>query len=154
MDDWRQDARQNRTMNAMRCYVVAVTELETLLLSGSSQVSDEGLRHLSELSNLTILRLGGTRVGDGLRYLSELSNLEVLDLGSTQVRNEHIRHLSGLTGLQELDLGGTLVTDKCLKDLAGLSGRLLKLDINTTAISKEGIAFIKRALPKCNIRSY
>jgi uncharacterized protein (TIGR02996 family) len=78
-----------------------------------AEITDDGLRHLSGLTNLLELQLFFTQVtDDGLRHLSGLTNLSTLFLvGSPQITDDGLRHLSGLTQLKDLHLELTEVTE-------------------------------------------
>lgn len=62
-----------------------------------------------------------------LRHLSSIRTLEYLDLSRTSISNEGVSALVPLTRLRELVLMDTMVTE-------------------------EGVAFLRRALPGCEIR--
>ena len=97
------------------------------LHGASYPITDAGLEHLKESSQLRTVMLNQTRVTDaGLMHLSGLIQLQRLDLSDTQVTNAGLTHLRGLTQLQYLDLSGTQVT-------------------------AAGVAQLQKALPKCDI---
>jgi hypothetical protein len=77
-----------------------------------SGISDDGLKHLSGLTNLEWLEIDRTRISDdGLKHLSGLTNLVWLALDGTDITDDGLKHLSSLTNLQRLSLCGTQVTD-------------------------------------------
>jgi hypothetical protein len=75
-------------------------------------VTDEGLEVLSAL-NLTTLDLSGTDVtDDGLRHLSAHTNLKCLSLTRTStVTDAGVPHLARLKNLTDLDISRTEITD-------------------------------------------
>ena len=59
-----------------------------------TEITDDGLQHLSSLPNLGCLRLDGTRISDdGLKHLSGLANLQELFLEKTQVTDNGVKML-------------------------------------------------------------
>jgi Leucine-rich repeat (LRR) protein len=65
-----------------------LTKLRTLTLT-KTQITDDGLRHVSGLTELLTLRLDSTQItDDGLRHLIGLNNLLQLNLNDTQVTDE------------------------------------------------------------------
>ena len=81
-------------------------------------VTDDGLREISQLDDLTELRISGAEITDaGLLHLQGLQNLEVLSLVSTEITNEGLWHLRTLKKLRQLDLSNTLITDEGVERL-------------------------------------
>lgn len=84
----------------------------TILDLSGTRVSDAGLVHLTKLPHLETLRLGisneGTNVTDeGLKTVGKLSELTWLDLSSTTITGRGLAHLSGLKKLKTLALDST-----------------------------------------------
>ena len=114
-------------------------------------ITDDGLKNLGGLTNLTRFELSYTQVGDdGLKHLSGLTNLKGLWLNGTQVTDDGLKCLSGLTNLQVLGLNNTQVTDDGLKHLSGLAN-LKTLRLNGTQVTNEGVQSLKEKLPHCYI---
>ncbi len=81
-----------------------------LNLAGTG-VDDDGLKHLSQLQNLTSLHLEKTRVGDaGLAHLKTLDHLEYLNLYDTRVNDGGLVHLERLKRLKQLYVWETQVS--------------------------------------------
>lgn len=113
--------------------------LESLDLSFSSDVTDDGLRNVRDLNHLTHLHLRATPIGDsGLNHIASLKALLWLDLSETKVTDLGMRHLTGLTSLERLDLGRTRISDKGLESLASLE-KLKVLFLDSTRISDRGL---------------
>ena len=150
-------------------------ELKQLTLMNRKQITDDGLRHLSGLTDLEVLALNGTNVGGaglsnlrqcrklkglpmnnapitdiGLSHIAHLDNLEWLQLSGTKITDDGLSHLSGLTGLESLELRDTEISDAGLKHLSTLKS-LKKLLIRGTNISGAGQAALQNALPNCRI---
>ena len=93
-----------------------------------SAITDEGLKHLSGLSDIDTLYLDNTQISDeGLKHLSSLTNLELLFLNNTQVKGEGLKHLDGLENLQQLYVM-MRGESNWLKSVPTLKGKYLKLN--------------------------
>jgi hypothetical protein len=93
----------------------------------STQVTDEGMKDLKELRNLSSLVLRRTQVTDsGLKELKELKCLSMLDLCGTPVTDAALKQLMELKNLSSLSLAATWVTDTGLKELKGFNKVFLK----------------------------
>jgi hypothetical protein len=107
-----------------------------------TQISDDSLRHLRNLTTLKKLFLGKTQVtGAGIGNLTKLTKLERLWLDDTQVTDDDLAHLQVLTGLKELYLCDTQVTGEGAKHLTNLS-RLAVLDLRSTKATDKGLAHV------------
>lgn len=139
-----------------------ITELD--FGDGGGAITDEGMKHLTGLSNLTTLNLRCTQItGLGLENLKDseqlvglylqsckefsdagmtnlkwFPKLKYLSLEDTDVTDAGLENLTGLTELQYLDLGSTNVTDDGLIRLSGLA-RLRKLDLQYTKVTDAGL---------------
>jgi serine/threonine protein kinase/Leucine-rich repeat (LRR) protein len=72
-----------------------MTWLRGLVLNRCSRITNDGLAHLTALTDLQDLQLTGTNVTDaGLKHLKGLTNLTVLYLGGTKVTAEGVAALS------------------------------------------------------------
>ena len=95
--------------------------------------------------------LNQTNVRDqGLEKLAQLTRLDYLGLHSTQVTDRGMEHLAGLTTLRQLELSNTQITDKGIDKLFGLQN-LEKLYLYNTAITDAGIERLKAHLPNVTI---
>ena len=82
-----------------------VAEQMAWLNLGRSAVTDEGMKHIKNLKNLSKLHLEKTAVtDDGLAHLSELNRLEYLNLYGTAVTDNGLEHLKNLESLNALYL--------------------------------------------------
>lgn len=115
------------------------------------EVTDEGLRHIAEMTQLTTLSFQSTPVTDaGLEHLQELTRLHWLSLQHTQVTDVGLKCLAGLSQLESLWLNGTQVTDAGLEHLAGLT-QLRDVYLPNTQVSDSGVKKLQQALPNCSI---
>lgn len=89
-----------------------LTNVFSLRLEDSPDVTNDGLATLSNLPLHTIDISGTSISDDGLRHLSKMTKLARLDLDSAQITDEGLEHLKGLFGLEYVNLRGTQVTDE------------------------------------------
>ncbi|MEQ9285254.1 MAG: DUF2231 domain-containing protein [Cyclobacteriaceae bacterium] len=115
-------------------------------------VNQEKLNALSKAKeNITWLNLSGTNVQDeGLAYIGQLTNLTKLKLNQTQITNEGIKHLQSLKNLEYLNLYGTKITDQSVESILQLTG-LKKLYIWQTEITQQGLEKIKESAPHLQV---
>jgi len=117
------------------------SELEVLELSNTG-ITDIGLVHLEPLTSLRTLHLDGTRVTDaGMAHLAKLVELRCLYLDRTAVGDMGVKHLIRLPALESLRLEATLVTDKGMKDIAQLE-HLTSLTLSKTQVTDGGLEFL------------
>jgi hypothetical protein len=84
----------------------------------NTEISDKGLRHLADATNVVALLLDDTPVTDsGLEYVTECANLHSLSLQSTQVTDAGLDNLKKCTNLRRLDLRDTQVTEAGVRQL-------------------------------------
>ena len=110
----------------------------------SPLLTDEGLKDVARLSQLSRLYLNETRITDeGLKELPRLELLTCLDLSSTNITNAGLREVARLKQLTELNLYNTQITDEGLKEVARLQ-QLTYLNLLGTRISDEGLKEVAR----------
>ena len=129
-----------------------LTNLQYLDLM-ETQITDTGLVHLKNLTNLQSLGLMKTQITDtGLVHLKDLTNLKDLGLMETQITDAGLVHLKDLTNLQDLDLTGCEnITDAGLVHLKNLTN-LKDLSLaGCENITDSGVAELQKALPNCEI---
>lgn len=106
--------------DAVLASVATVDGVETLDLSGSRAVTDDGILTLARLTSLASLDLSGTAVTDrGLAVLRSLPALRVLSLSGTRVTDAGIAELSHCDELERVHLHGTHTGDAAIRALAG-----------------------------------
>ena len=107
--------------------------------------------HVKGLTNLQLLFLPDQITDAGMEHLKNLTNVTNLGLEGTQVTDAGLEHLKGLTNLSFLlGLSGTKITDAGLEHLKGLK-KLKYVSLQNTKVSQEGVDKLKKALPKCKI---
>jgi hypothetical protein len=117
-------------------------EQHTLELSATN-VSDDGLKNISNLENVRVLSLDGSQVTDaGMGHLAGLESLEILDLSDTAVTDAGLAHLKGLTGLRVVYLTGLQITNAGLAQLKQMNS-LEVLDLARTRVTAGGLAHLQ-----------
>jgi len=93
------------------------SRISKLSLVGSS-ITDDGLYHISKMSNLKQLILQQTPInGTGLIYLTQLQYLEHLNLSKTEVDDAGILHILKISSLKEVHLNQTKVSETLVQAL-------------------------------------
>ncbi|OWK36957.1 Alanyl-tRNA synthetase [Fimbriiglobus ruber] len=124
--------------------------LRVLMLS-STEVSDNGLRHLSAFKNLTSLTLYSEKANKvagqgfteaGLKCLKDLVQLKSLTLNHLDIGDAGLKELGGLKNLTELNLVGTKLTNEGIKELRGLTS-LTTLSLSNTSIDNAGMESLR-----------
>ncbi|MEM6468453.1 MAG: DUF1570 domain-containing protein [Planctomycetota bacterium] len=108
-------------------------------------------RLLSSMDNLEQVSLESSRVGPGIgNWLTFSANLVELDLSETACDDSDVASLRSLQKLKTLWLTGTNVTDASIASLAELNS-LQFLDVQKTAISKDGLRTLRAKFPRIKI---
>ena len=112
-----------------------VDTIEKLSLDWCYSITDEGIRKLASLENLTSLRIAGAEVtGAGFDAFSDHTGLESLDLDGSSITDESLLEIAKIPCLTSLFLRYTGITDSGLANLAG-STRLSILHLDGSAIT-------------------
>jgi internalin A len=119
----------------------SLDRLDELAIHGAP-ITDSGLKHISNLTELRILSLWETRgVSDaGLVHLAKLTKLQTLNLYRCDITDAGLVHLRRMTDLETLDLGQSKVTGPGLAHL----GRMSKLKRLFTPTNVAGLTHIGR----------
>ncbi|MBX3435765.1 MAG: hypothetical protein KF847_20800 [Pirellulales bacterium] len=110
--------------------------LRTLHL-GTSLVSDDTLKLLSECRNLRRLEIPHSRVSSLVGSISQPS-LEILDLSWTDLDDSGIIGLDAAVNLQTLKIAGTRISDKAIATIVNLR-RLGNVDVSATEVTPAGL---------------
>ena len=114
-------------------------------------LDDASLECVAGRGDIVSLNLRDTQISDdGLRHLSSLRGLRRLHLERTGVGDAGLKHLAGLGKLEYLNLYETKITDAGLESLAALKG-LRKLFVWQTGVTDEGCRRLEKALPGLTI---
>lgn len=109
-------------------------------------ITDVGLAHIADQTQLGSLGLKGTKITDkGLEHLKGMRNLNNLDLARTQVSGMGVEQLEGAP-LTLVDLEGCPVTDESLKYFSKLPN-LQALGLSDTRVSDKGLVYLQE-MPK------
>lgn len=121
-------------------------ELEWLILQ-HTDISDECLPAIGQLSHLSNLNLAHTRITNaGLRHLTPLQELEDLTLSGTSIDDRGLADISSLKSVRSLSLQSTGVTDASLASLSSLH-LLRELCATDTKMSPAAMARLAKQLP-------
>ncbi|KAM3928682.1 uncharacterized protein RB166_006616 isoform 2-T3 [Leptodactylus fuscus] len=114
-------------------------------LTDHTQITDEGVQHVSQLTRLRVLTLCNTSVSDsGLLHLRGLKLLEELSLDRTKVTSRGVsRCIPHLIHLQVLGLSDTRVGDNVLKLGVRKCKNLLKVNLSRTRVTNKGLRFLR-----------
>jgi hypothetical protein len=121
--------------------VSQLPQLRTLVCVAlpENQLTDQGMRHLTKMSQLELLSITGSRITDeGVRWLTGLTSLRSLTL-SFAVSDSSLATIAQMSKLEVLNLTQTNVTDAGIAKLAGLE-RLDTLILNGTPIRGDGLS--------------
>jgi hypothetical protein len=133
------------------------------------QCDDGKLKILEDIPRLRLLTLTNTRVTDeGLASLARFPELNCLYVGNVDhtkiigpagsrlstpplAGGKGLEALKDLPKLQVVQLIGPGTSDDDLKGIEHLK-QIVLLDLKDTRVTKEGVARLQKALPKCSIR--
>ena len=108
----------------------------------------------ADLERVTVLGFSFAGItNEGLKeVVAKLPKLPKLSLHACkQITDAGLKEVAKLQNLTWLSLNGTQITDAGLKEVAKMK-QLKELDLkNTKTITKEGVAELQKALPKCKI---
>jgi len=103
--------------------IARIPSLKYLQIGNSGDLTDEGVRHLAQMSQLEELEMGGpeSKITDrGLEALRSLSVLRKFDMGwAPQITDAGVRNLASCDHLESVNLMGTLTGDGAIRALAG-----------------------------------
>lgn len=119
--------------------------LQTLYVRHTG-VSNEGLKHISDIPTMKALFLSYTRVNDeGMECIKDMSNLEALSISSTSVTDAGVTKLHRLKGLLWLHMFDTSVSDSSMAFVNSLP-KLQDLSIGDTRITGRYFNKLPRSL--------
>lgn len=129
-------------------YIGKLRSLQALEICVCS-LPEQGLRHLSELTNLHLLRAShNAKAGRDLSELGTLTKLEVLDLWlDAGVDDTAMQAVASMPNLRYLDLQATSVGDIGLMNLYCLNN-LENVNLNSTKVTLRGQRELQEAKPK------
>lgn len=117
-----------------------------------TDLSDAGFRQLP-LEQLTVISVEGTRVTPrGLLELKRCRRLSRVSLDGRQFDDAVAELLGEQRQIDHLCLFGEVVSDDHLAQIEEMNVR--RVELTGTCVTQEGIAALRIALPKCQIRIY
>jgi hypothetical protein len=126
---------------------------EDLALHGCSKVTDGGLDVLANYDKLRQLTLQGVGAkGAALAKLPHPEKLTVLNLAQSGITDSEVPSLARMTHLESLTLSQTAITDAAVDALSQLAS-LKQLTITQTRVSDKGAQRLRKALPRCAVRT-
>jgi hypothetical protein len=125
----------------------------TSMVFESTDLTDDGVKTIASLPNLSALTLYGGMPGvgnRGIRFLADHQHLAKLTILNTNVTDDGLAILPTLPALTELALERKLLTDTGMKHLSQLQG-LDKLTVMGGEMRPARIEALRKALPFCEI---
>ena len=121
---------------------------------GDSKFTNEDLIRLKPLlNNIAWLDIGGSQITDeGMVHLSTFNKLERIHLENTGITDNAIESLVSLKELRYLNLHGTNISDASLGTIAQIKS-LKSLYIWNTNVTAKGISQLEKKRPDLNIES-
>ncbi|SVC26935.1 uncharacterized protein METZ01_LOCUS279789, partial [marine metagenome] len=108
-------------------------------LQVTDDLTDEGLKEVAKLQQLTGLSLYDTKITDaGLKDVAKMKQLEYLGLASTQITDAGLKEVAKLRKLTELEFLAEQITDAGLKEVAKLQ-KLTGLALHSNNITDAGL---------------
>jgi hypothetical protein len=126
-------------------------DLAEVDLSGST-ITDADLESLAALPCRRLVLNRTPLTGPGIRHLKKLPRLTDLSLECPTLSFLGIQYLTDFKGLSRLSLAGSGVNDGNVTNLCELVN-LRELDLSDTMVTTRGIAELKNALPKCQLKT-
>jgi Leucine-rich repeat (LRR) protein len=132
-----------RIDNSTMIFVSQLKSLKGLYISGTGQVTNEGLAPLQDLPNLEEITIDGLNKINtrSLCYLSKIPSLKKLSIIGGKVTDEGLIYLRDFPQLKRLMLGNTEITDSGLQFFSNLQ-QLEDLDLYNTNVTDAGISHL------------
>jgi hypothetical protein len=131
-------------------YLRDSSQLESLRMIRAKALTDAGLVHLSNLTNLQVLDLSSCPVtGPGLAHLAGMRRLSALVIRGAPLTDDGLAHLGKLISLRELDIRGGKYSDAGVVHLSRLR-ELTKLSLGSSGLTEDGLATIV-VLPRLEV---
>jgi hypothetical protein len=142
--------RSNITDEGVK-YLSQLPELDELSMGDTKGITDAAIPFISKLPKLTNLKLGSTNITDqGLRALSPVSKLDILELPNVKVTSHGVESLKNIPSLTIVLLDWTNVDDRALDSLSALPN-IQRLQLLRTRVTSEGIQRFRTLHPRCTV---
>ena len=151
------DLAGTRLVDQHMIHLEQLESLESVRLAYCQQITARGLASLARLGQITKLNLGvypgNTKITDaGLVHISELTQLHELHLTDMPVTDAGLKQLEQLEKLKQLWLDGCMkISDAGLTSVATLE-ELEWVNLNDCPdITAAGVLALQKALPECEV---
>jgi hypothetical protein len=125
--------------------VAKLTKLKRLDVMSCKEITDTGLAHIRNMTQLEELHLPSGTTDAGLAHVAKLTKLWYLDLQfCDQITDKGLAHVAKLTKLKWLQLHSTHITDAGLRHIANLSRLSSLLLGGGGGITDAGLAHISK----------
>jgi RND family efflux transporter MFP subunit len=126
--------------------VATLTRLKSLSLQSANQIGDESLKPILGMSSLTRLRIENSQLTDeGVKGLASLTNLSILELmGARELHGSGFKALGSLKNLRFLNLADSGIDDNGLATIAASLPHLQILELKGTWISVKSLESLTR----------
>jgi uncharacterized membrane protein/mono/diheme cytochrome c family protein len=122
--------------------LLTVSQQVAWLDLSNAKLSEEGLKELSKLPNLTRLRIDKTNITDqNLAHIKGLPNLEYLNLYNTQITDKGLAQLTSLKNLKSLYLWQTQVSREGVQNL---QKQIPGLAANTGWVENDSLSTVRK----------
>jgi len=131
--------------------VARLKRLRSLTIMKSPTLSDRGITHLGELTNLEYLHLYDGQLTDkAMESIGRLAQLKSLDVRGTRISSDGVAYLRDLRELQALRLSQNPdVDDRALEYIAQLP-ELTHLSISASSVNGDGLNFLSQ-MPRLEV---
>ncbi len=123
----------------------------------TTKITDDGLAYFKDYKEKgpIELKIKDTAITDrGLQVLADTGHpFSQLDLDGTQITDAGLVHLQRIPKLTSyVGLSNTSITDEGIDALSQLK-KVRQINLTATKVTAQGVARLKAALPKCQIKS-
>ena len=120
----------------------ALEQLESLVIRGTGDFSDDFARKISALPQLTTLEISSDRFSDrALEAIAANPRLKKLSIRSPRLTDRGVQALARMQTLEELEIDSPLLTKQSLPAIAPLTG-LKVLDLPIKEVDREALAVV------------
>ncbi len=131
--------------------VSQLPELRGLSINDTQGITDAALSSIAQLTKLDDLKLGYTKVTDaGLQHLSQLSNLQILELQGVNVTSKGLEVLQRIPTLIDVSLDSSGADDRIFDQLSGLPN-LKVIQLSGTGVTPDAIERFRASHPGCTV---
>jgi len=118
-------------------------DIQMLSFDKYQDANDAVLEDVSNLTNLQVLDLSGTRIlGTGLKHLKKLKQLKWISFAGTHVEDEELAALAGLNALEYLNFNNVPIGNEGMIHIGKIK-TLKAVVLSGTSVDDEGLEHIK-----------